>query len=378
MNALRRTAAAAALMLALPLAAATPAAAAPSATAGVHLGLPRPTGQFAVGREILHLTDRNRPDPWVPSAGPRQLMVSLYYPAERGTGDNAPYMTPAAARLLLDDKLPDLRVPTSTLAGARTFAKSGAQPHPGRFPLVVLSPGFTMPRAELTNLAEDLTSRGYVVALIDHTYENTGTTFPDGHTTTCVPCDTLTPDSDWAGIVANRAKDTSFVLDQLTTRPRYAHLIDHTRIGMAGHSSGGAATVPALLSDPRIRGGVDLDGSMDYPVPATGLQGKPFLLIGNSADGQEDPSWTTGWPRLDGWKRWLTLNGSDHNTFTDYSLFFEQLGLPHEPGATIDPTRGLQLTRQYVAAFFDLHLKDLPQPLLDGPAAANPEIAFHL
>ncbi|MFF2625687.1 alpha/beta hydrolase family protein [Kitasatospora griseola] len=390
-TALRRAAAAAAALLALPLAvtAAAPAPAAPAVPlplpvsastavpADVHLQLPRPTGPYAVGREILHLVDRGRPDPWVPSAGPRQLMVSMHYPAERGTGGAAPYMTPAAARLLLDDKLPEFGVPTEALAGARTWARTGAQPLQRRFPLLVLSPGFTMPRTELTNLAEDLTSRGYVVALIDHTYENTGTTFPDGRTLTCILCDTLTPDSDWAGIVANRAKDASFVVDQLTTRPRYAHLVDRDRIGMAGHSSGGAATVPALLTDSRIRAGVDLDGSLDHQVPVTGLKGKPFMVIGNSADGQEDPSWTAGWPRVDGWKRWLTVAGSDHSTFTDYALFFEQLGLPPRPGATIDAARGLRLTRQYVAAFFDLHLKGVPQPILDGPTPQNPEITFH-
>ncbi|MGW7821814.1 hypothetical protein ACWGLF_27680 [Streptomyces puniciscabiei] len=43
--------------------------------------LPSPTGPHAVGRDILHLVDQHRPDPWVPSAGPRQLMVSMYYPA---------------------------------------------------------------------------------------------------------------------------------------------------------------------------------------------------------------------------------------------------------------------------------------------------------
>ncbi len=39
-------------------------------------------------------------------------------------------------------------------------------------PLIVLSPGFTMPRSTLTALAEDLASHGYVVAGVDHTYES--------------------------------------------------------------------------------------------------------------------------------------------------------------------------------------------------------------
>ncbi|MFJ1756994.1 alpha/beta hydrolase family protein [Kitasatospora sp. NPDC088134] len=393
MTGLRRTAAAAALLLALPLSvtAAAPASAAALATAapasatapaGLHVELPRPTGPFAVGREILELVDQGRTDPWVPSAGPRRLMVSVYYPARPGTGGPAPYMTPEAARLLLDGKLPGNTVPTEAVAGATTWSRGDARPRPGRYPLVVLSPGFTMPRTELTSLAEDLTSRGYVVALVDHTYENTGTTFPDGHTTTCPVCHTLTTPEQWKALDASRATDISFVVDRLTGHGpaswHYSRLIDRDRIGTGGHSAGGAAAVPALLADDRLRAGVDLDGSMDYGVPATGLGHKPFLMVGHPlGDGDEDPSWNGAWPRLDGWKRWLTVAGSNHGTFTDNPLFTEKFGVPNPPGTTVGAERGIQLTRQYVAAFFDLHLKGVPQPLLDGPTPDHPEVLFH-
>ncbi|MFD7451250.1 alpha/beta hydrolase family protein [Kitasatospora sp. NPDC059827] len=395
---LRTTAAVAALLLAVPLsvAAAAPALAAPAApaapvaatagTAGtpsaVHLELPRPTGPFAVGQEVLHLVDENRPDPWVPSAGPRQLMVTMYYPAHAGTGSPAPYMTAAAARLLLDAKLPGNTVPAEAVTDTRTWSRTDARPQGGHYPLVVLSPGFTMPRASLSSLAEDLGSRGYVVALVDHTYENTGTTFPDGQTLPCVECGRLTTPEAWKGLDESRAKDASFVIDQLTARPhpawRYARMIDRDRIGMAGHSAGGAASVPALVTDDRIRAGVDLDGSMDFEVPESGIGGKPYLMIGHPLpDGAEDTSWTDSWPRLDGWKRWLTVDGTDHGSFTDYPLFLKALGAPQPPGTTITGQRAVELTRRYVGAFFDLQLKGIDQPLLDGPTAADPEVRFH-
>lgn len=391
MTGIRRTVAAATLLLALPLsvAAAAPALAAPTPTpaaaaatpvpAGVHAELPRPTGPFAVGREILHLVDQDRPDPWVPSAGPRQLMLSMYYPAKAGTGGPAPYMTPEAARLMLDGKIPGNTIPTAAVADTRTWAKSAARPAHGRFPLVVLSPGFTMPRTELTSLAEDLASRGYVVALVDHTYENTGTTFPDGRTLTCAICGRM-PEGGPEAVPASRAKDVSFVIDQLTAHPhpawRYSRMIDDDRIGMAGHSLGGAAAVPALLTDDRILAGVNLDGTMDIKVPATGLDGKPFMMIGHPLDGEEDPSWTESWPHLDGWKRWLTVAGANHSSFTDVPVLAEKLGIPSPPGTTVSAKRGVELTRSYVAAFFDLHLKGIDQPILDGPTADHPEVSF--
>jgi hypothetical protein len=47
----------------------------------VRLTIPHPTGQYDVGRDTLHLVDGKRRDPWVPAAGARELMVSMYYPA---------------------------------------------------------------------------------------------------------------------------------------------------------------------------------------------------------------------------------------------------------------------------------------------------------
>lgn len=388
MTRIRPTAALTALLLTLPLsAAAVPSAGAAqpavsaTAPAAVRGELPRPTGPYAVGQDVLELVDRDRPDPWLPSAGPRRLMVSVYYPARVRTGSPAAYMTPGAARMLLDAKLPGNTTPTEALTATRTWAASGARPVPGRYPLVLLSPGFTMPRTSLTGLAEDLSSHGYVVALIDHTYENTGTTFPDGSTLPCLMCGRLRSPEDWAGLDRSRARDVSFVIDRLTARPhpawRYSRTIDPARIGMAGHSAGGAAAVPALLADDRIRVGADLDGTMDVPVPATGLGGKPFLMIGHPLpDGAEDPSWSESWLRLDGWKRWLTVVGTNHTSFTDFPVLLDALGLP-DSGRTLPAPRALQITRAYVTAFFDLHLKGVAQPLLDEPTPENPEVGFH-
>ncbi|WP_344637006.1 alpha/beta hydrolase [Kitasatospora cystarginea] len=390
MTRIRRTAAAVALALLLPLPIAGMASAAPSASAPIAAAhtapkafttpeLPRPTGPHAAGRDILHLVDQDRPDPWVPSAGPRQLMVSMYYPAHPGTGGPAPYMTAEEARLQLKLMLPNSDYPPQLLANTRTRAHAGARPEHGRFPLVVLSPGFAMSRSTLTGLAEDLASRGYVVALVDHTYEAAGITFPDGRTLACAICDT--PPAGWPGTVsASRAKDISFVLDELTGRHpawRYARMIDPNRIGMAGHSIGGDATSVAMAADDRIRAGVNMDGHFNATEPATGMHGRPFLLIDKLADhpaGGGDTSWDKAWANLDGWKRWLTVTGADHTSFTDADVLGAAMGIPTPNG--LPAPRSEEITRSYVGAFFDLQLKGIPQPLLDGPSPANPEVAF--
>ncbi|MFF3072019.1 alpha/beta hydrolase family protein [Kitasatospora sp. NPDC057904] len=389
MNRYRRAAAVTALVLALPLPLAGAAMASPaqpvatsapaSASAAFHGELPRPTGPFAAGEEVLHLTDPDRTDPWVPAAGPRQLTVSMFYPARPGTGEAAPYMTPGEAQNFLATRVPPgTGLRPQDLVDTKTYAYTGAKAAGGKHPLVVLSPGFENPHATLTGLAADLASRGYVVALVGHTYEDSGETLADGSTPGCALCDSGAPDS----LPDSRAKDVSFVLDRLTGHHpvwRLAHLIDRDRIGMAGHSIGGASTLNAMAADERILAGVNMDGSFFPPVPTDKLDGRAFLLLGKQSDhsaGSGDPSWGQAWAGWDGYKPWLAVAGTTHASFTDVPVLAAEAGLPLPPGTTTSPERGMQLTREYVGAFFDQTLKGLHEPLLDGPSAANPEVSF--
>ncbi|MER5699774.1 alpha/beta hydrolase family protein [Streptomyces mirabilis] len=386
----RRIAAVAALVLALPLpmagaAMASPSAAAPAAVAvaptpaAFHLELPRPTGPYPAGEEVLHLTDQDRTDPWVPSAGPRQLAVSMFYPARPGTGVPAPYMTLGEAQGFLATRVPaGTGAQPQDLVDSRTYAYTGAKAVGGKFPLVVLSPGFENPRATLTGLATDLASHGYVVALVGHTYEDSGETLADGSTPGCALCASGAPDT----LPDSRAKDVSFVLDQLTGHhPAWhlVHLIDCDHIGMAGHSIGGASTLNAMAEDQRILAGVNMDGQFSPPIPTDKLEGRSFLLLGKESDhsaGGGDTSWGQTWSGWDGYKRWLAVTGTNHASFTDVEILANEIGLPLPPGTTTSPDRGMQLTREYVGAFFDQTLKGIHQLLLDGPSAANPEVLF--
>ncbi|SCK10597.1 acetylhydrolase [Streptomyces sp. WMMB 322] len=361
------------------------------------LELPPPSGPYGVGRDVLHLVDGSRPDPWLPETGARELMVSMYYPtrhptlhlARHGTDRHrAPYMTEPEAKALLEgQKLAD-KVPAETLTSVRTNARPGARPAPGRHPLVVLSPGFTLQRGTLSVLAEELAGRGYVVAVLDHAHESYGTSFPGGRFTACAACEAVeqVPDgAESAAVMAKvargRSADISFVLDRLTgPRPawRHARLIDGRRIGAAGHSIGGNAAAQVMADDPRVRAGVNMDGTFFAPLPRRGLHGRPFLLLGTASGhspGGEDESWDRGWARLDGWKRWLTVTGAGHFTFIDLPVLGAQLGMT-DPDAPLPGDRSGQITRDYVGAFFDRQLRGIPQPLLNGPSPANPEVGF--
>ncbi|MET9518478.1 alpha/beta hydrolase [Streptomyces sp. NPDC002994] len=381
-----------ALMLPLPLAGAAsaiPVEAAPSVAFAAlqpdRLELPSPTGPHAVGLTTLPLTDTSRTDHWVPSAGARELLISMHYPARRGTGTAParPYMTAEEARRLLEKTASWKLIPRGNearLSATRTHARDNARPTPGKFPLLVLSPGFGLSRMTMTSLAEELASRGYVVASVDHAYESYATEFPGKGVLPCTACTLIGPDRPTSEVAQGRARDVSFVLDTLTGPARawpYARMINAKRIGMAGHSVGGNGASQAMVTDRRIRAGANVDGGFHAPIPQAGLDGRPFMLFGNG--NPQDPgewNWETNWPRLDGWKRWIQVTGSHHFSFIDLPALADQV-----PDATIPPgapsgKRSAEITRDYVTAFFDLHLKKIPQPLLDGPTPANPEVVF--
>ena len=347
------------------------------------LCLPEPTGPGPVGATSLWLTDVSRPDPWAAGVNARELMVSLWYPATPSDGQRARYVTPAESELQLTSRgITGVR--PGMLSTVRTNAVSDATPA-GRqrgLPLAVLSPGFTSPRSTLTALAEDLASHGYVVAGIDHTYESFATAFPDGRVTTCLARETRhRGEGFWEKVVAGRAADVSFVLDQLTgAHPAWpgAALIDPSRIAMAGHSIGGAAAIAAMLADSRVRAGLDMDGSTYAQIPDLGLA-RPFLFLGKQSNytpgsGGAVTTWERDWKLMTGWKRWLMVAGAMHASFTDLGLLADQAGI--DIGAGIPGARSLDITRAYVRAFFDQHLRSTPQALLDQPSPRYPEVTF--
>jgi dienelactone hydrolase len=345
------------------------------------LALARPTGGHPVGRAVLHLVDADRDDPWFPDRR-RELMVSVWYPASRLVGRPAPYTTRKESELLV--KAFDPSLPADLMTGVATYARVDAplwSPRPG-LPLVLLSPGWSLPRVSLSGLALDLASRGYAVAAVDHTYESTATEFPDGRLTGCAACERLDAlpaaehEKFFEGVTASRAADLSFVIDELTgPRGPWAggRWIDQRRMAAIGHSAGGSAALGSLVADRRVRAGVDLDGRLSPPVTAP-LRG-PVLLLGEQ---ESRPGghigWDPSWDRMVGWKRWLTVAGMGHESFSDIALLLEQLGRPMQP---LPAARCVRIVNDYLTAFLDLHLRGRPQPLLDGPSAAYPEVRFH-
>ncbi|QFY05870.1 alpha/beta hydrolase [Nonomuraea phyllanthi] len=350
---MRRTLLTVTMSLAVVAGAAAPALAARPA----RLALPEPTGARPVGTTDLYLVDESRPDPWNPEASKRELLVSLWYPARKAAGRPKPYMSRAESAAVLES-YPD--VPPAALTKVRTHARVGAPVRPGRLPLVLMSPGFSFPRATLTSLAEELASRGYLVAAVEHTYESAGTTFPDGRTTTCLAC---VKGQDGDKVAKSRVKDMRFVLDELLDG-RWGKVADRSRIAMVGHSMGGYAAAQTMLADTRIKAGVNLDGTFKVEQPLD----RPFMLVGTAKHAPGYGSWDAAWANLTGQKRWITVAGTDHAAFVDYAVLRPSLGLPAQE---LDGARALKITRAHLVGFLDRYLLGKDSTVEDYPEVTD-------
>ena len=125
-------------------------------------------GSYSVGVKTLSLSNPNqldvvnaKSDGTTPTYN-RPLTVEVWYPAKLAAGQVAEGEYKAMTR---DGKT------TVTLFG-KAVRDAAADPSGGPYPLVIISHGYPGNRFLLSHLGENLSSKGYVVASIDHTDSN--------------------------------------------------------------------------------------------------------------------------------------------------------------------------------------------------------------
>ncbi|MBW8798477.1 MAG: hydrolase [Streptomyces sp.] len=366
------------------------ASAAPRTAGPVRLTLPTPGGPYPVGTVSLRLVDTARADPWITAQPYRELMISIRYPArDVGGRPRAPQMLPGeAAGFAAVNNLADVPADQVDWAATRTHAHEAApvDRDRGPYPVLCYSPGTGDPRSLGTTLCDGLASRGYVVVMLDHTYDATAVQFPGGRVErTVLPAeyDRAYPDQKRIRALLKktidvRVADTRFLLGELprVLSRELGGTPDLDRIGMFGHSAGGFTALQAMHDDRRIAAGADLDGVAAYvqddgdtghlsTVAAEGLD-RPFLLVGKDGnDLSTVPSWNALWRHSRGPREGLTLRGAEHATFTDEEAMIPQiargLGLPRKTVVknigTIAPDRAITVERLCLASFFDRRLR---------------------
>ena len=212
-------------------------------------GLPV-SGQYQVGESSAILIDSSRTDPFEQDGSFREVPVHFYYPADAAEGE--------------------------------------------RFPMVVFSHGAFGYYQSNTSTYMELASNGYVVAALDHPHHAFFTQDTDGKTvladmdfiSTAMNLTIIEDRSvqyalyrDWMTL---RTADMSFAVDEIKTAAQTGAadeswyisgkdggaiqtvlgIIDTTRIGLMGHSMGGATAVELGRERSDIAAVIDLDGTM--------------------------------------------------------------------------------------------------------------------
>jgi predicted dienelactone hydrolase len=299
--------------------------------------LPKPSGAHRVGSVTFRWTDQQRAETLTASSGDRrQVVAQAWYPTDATTGTAVPYFEAQAHLPSSIGGLPSFVFASFGKVATHATQDSRVSTARATWPVLLFSPGLSVPREEYSALCADLASRGYIVVALSAPYESGVTELAGGHVvgqTTHPNVMGPAPHPAIERLIDIRVADNSFVLDQLSrlgkiapASPLAGH-IDLGNVGMVGHSVGGATAVGVMASDARVKVGVNLDGKLFGAERTTALRGS-FLWI-QSADAQT-AEYTQGrdsfFAALRGGGDVLTVNKSVHMSFTDTPAYTTALG----------------------------------------------------
>jgi dienelactone hydrolase len=361
--------------------------------------LPAPTGPFAVGRTTYAWSDASQADPMAPQPGAkRELLAWIWYPAappqQSPTADD---YIPAAWRTAMEGGVL-LTLLTRDLARvhAHSIRDAAVSPQQNSYPVVLMRTGGAAPTTDYTSLAEDLASHGYVVVGFDAPYRSWVVVLPDGRVIARAPQNDMDlvsgPQADQLANKLAQAwtADTGFALDQLerlnTSDPsgRFLGRLDVQRVGVFGHSLGGATALQFCHDDSRCKAGIDIDGAPLGSVIAEGVT-QPFMFLlsdhrGESADAetpeairQAGANIRSIYDRLPIDRRLqITIRGANHFMFSDGAMLkspFAMRAMRSLGILRLDGRRQVAVTAHCIRAFFDVYLKGAPASELKGQLA---------
>jgi pimeloyl-ACP methyl ester carboxylesterase len=301
--------------------------------------LPPPTGPYHVGYK-QHVFNHTTPnDPVAPANASSILMATIYYPALEVPypGNNtAPYLDPTTANLWGSI----LQYPNNSLQTLITWNVLDAPPleKPTLKPTVIFSPGGGENAIMYNALNADLASQGYTVVALDHPGDAPFIQLPAGGPGIYgLDITYVWPAALQTAVYHMRVSDMLAVARDLW--PAYVastntSSFNATHFLAIGHSLGGAASAGAAAVEPRILGGVNLDGAFFAPPDVQ----KPFLMIAGAEHTDAlDPSWAPFAAIQTGWYQWVNVTGTGHQDFSDLGDWVDVQGLR---GKTITPSLG--------------------------------------
>lgn len=310
---------------------------------------PQVTGSHAVATEEFTWTDEARIETYADTEKNRSVTVKMWYPQEEGT-----------------------------------------------FPLIVFSHGATGMIDSNFSTCQELASNGYVVASIGHPYQAMMVRDTAGNVTLIDPeflNDVMndSPDTpehrqrlfastqEWIKI---RSGDINFVLDTILAKKAAGtsvacSRVNGAKIGLFGHSLGGAAVVNVGRQRTDISAVIDLEGTMlgeytgcengvysfqeaPYPIPLLDVNSRAVYDEAKMLT-QDYVNFYVGEHASD--FREVIFDDAAHLNFTDLPLVSPFLAKLLGVG-TVDARTCIEQMNEMVRNYFDHYLKDAAEPVL--------------
>ncbi|MFN8573058.1 MAG: hypothetical protein U0132_13495 [Gemmatimonadaceae bacterium] len=311
------------------------------------LELPRPTGSFAVGRTRRTLDANSSAWFWYPAATSSPI---------------APYL-PTDVRVEWQRKRPGiinlLTRDLSRVRGHSVADAAFAQTPP--VPLVVFRGGGGGGTLSYQTLAQDLASHGYVVAGLE--------TKLDANPETCVG--RSDEDACATKLMNDATRAMGAAVEELgalsANDTLFRGRLDLSRLGVFGHSFGGAQATAFCASDPRCMAGINIDGRLFGSMSRDTIT-VPFMWLLSDHSAEKDAESLrilndiqSMYHRQPQSTRVLVaIRGANHLTFADDGGLLKSgllrtvmrvIGRLHISGR-----RQIEVTVHAVHTFFDAHL----------------------
>jgi len=371
---------------------------------GTEVTLPAPSGPLAVGRATYAWADASATDALAPVPGARrELLVWIWYPTTPSPSAAKDDYVPAQMRTGAGPSRGLMKLVTREISNVHGHSSrdSDVSPQSASYPVVIMRAGASAGVVGYSALAEDLASHGYIVVGFDAPYRTNVVVFPDGRVMRRTPennpetCAAKAQGEQAAcmtRLLAAWTGDVGFVLDRLErlnsfdVSGKFTGRLDMARVGVFGHSFGGATAAQFCHDDSRCKAAIDLDGQPFGSVVHAGLR-QPFMFVLSDHRTQTPDPETRQilaniqsiFDRLPADSRQrIVIRGANHFLFSDDGAVMKSqilLRILRLFGVVgIDGRRQLAVTAYAVHSFFDRHLKGTGTTPLNLSSPLYPEI----
>ncbi|MCF6440466.1 hypothetical protein L1077_13600 [Pseudoalteromonas luteoviolacea] len=318
----------------------------------ISLPLKQPVGTF-----VVHLEDHSRNSHRTLDLRPRQLGVRFFYPA--AVIDNNDHKETKLAtlpdkfarvnQLIFDEAIePSAVEKLKSLSwdiaeGAKIDDSSGA------LPLIILSHGYYLNPELFVITASYIASRGYLVASINHTFGSSHYTSPNAETKLTIEL----PHDDLGSDLAMWSADQLFVIEHLQQQNQKSESAFYNKIsdkvGIIGHSYGGAAAFHSAAQSDKVDAIINLDGTVFNRKGLTIKQ--PFMYVH-----AYEEYFSEIFVNVKNKGYVAIFEDLNHVSFTDFVVFKEMIQQPQSTQQIDNNFKAIVDVANLSTGFFEHHL----------------------